>query len=143
MSRAQVTLFSKSERERARKWVMQAPTGTRVTFRESKRTHDQNSRLWSCLTEISLQLVWHGQKLTPDDWKTVFMAALNKEMRLVPNIDGNGFVNLGRSSSNLTKAEFSNLLELINAFAANHGIRFKGDEAYEENSDETAANAQR
>jgi hypothetical protein len=124
MSRAQLTLCSKAEREKAIRWIEQAPTGTRVTFKESKRTSDQNSKLWASLTDIATQLDWHGQKLTPDDWKILFLDALNREMRPVPRIDGRGFVNLGRSSSNLSKQEFSDLLELIAAFGAEHGVIF-------------------
>lgn len=50
------------------------------------------------------------------------MAALGGELRMVPNIDGTGFVNLGRSTSNLTKPEFSDLLEIVHKFAAERGI---------------------
>jgi hypothetical protein len=46
----------------------------------------------------------------------------------VPNIDGTGFVNLGRSSSDLSKQEFIDLIELITAFGAQHGVVFS-DEA--------------
>lgn len=125
MSRAQITLCSKAERERAIKWIGQAPTGTRVTFKESKRTSDQNSKLWAMLTEVATQLDWHGDKLTPDDWKILFLDALNREMRPVKNLEGNGFVNLGRSSSNLSKAEFAELLELIAEFGTRHGVIFR------------------
>jgi len=44
---------------------------------------------------------------------------------MVPNIDGNGFVNLGRSSSDLSKAEMTDLIDLIHAFGANHGVTFQ------------------
>jgi hypothetical protein len=106
MSRAQLTLCSMAEREKAKRWIDRLPPGTRVTFKEGKRTTDQNAKLWASLTDIATQLDWHGQKLTPDDWKIMFLDALNREMRPVPRIDGRGFVNLGRSSSNLSKAEF-------------------------------------
>jgi hypothetical protein len=46
---------------------------------------------------------------------------------MVPNIDGNGFINLGRSSSDLSKAEFSDLIEIIFAFGAKHGVVFAED----------------
>lgn len=128
MSHAQLTLCSHADRERAIKWIQQAPTGTRVLFKDSKRTTDQNSKLWACLTEIAIQVEWHGQKLTPDSWKLLFMDALKRELRLAPNIDGTGFVNLGRSSSNLSKADFSDLLEIIHMFGANHGVVFRDQE---------------
>ena len=128
MSRAQITLSGKFDRERAIKWITQAPAGTRVTFKDAKRTTEQNSKLWAMLTEVAAQVDWHGQKLTPDDWKLIFLDALKRELRLAPNIDGTGFVNLGRSSSNLSKADFSDLIEVIHAFGANHGVTFRDEQ---------------
>jgi hypothetical protein len=128
MSRAQLTLSDKSVRERAVHWIEKAPQGTRVIFKDAKRTQAQNDRMWAALTDIASQVKWHGLKLSTEDWKLLFMDALNQEMRLVPNINGNGFVNLGRSSSNLSKAEFSQLIDLIHAFGANHNVVFSDPE---------------
>lgn len=128
MSRATVILNSRADREKVCRWAMGVAPGTRVEFKEAKRTTDQNSRFWAMLTEVSQQVSWHGQRLTPDDWKLVFLDALKREMRIVPNIDGNGFVNLGQSSSDLSKGEFSDLIEIIIAFGAQHGVVFSHDE---------------
>src|ERR1700728_3957336 len=125
MSQAQITLSGKADRERAVKWIAQAKPGTRVIFKDAKRSAAQNDRLWAMLTEVATQVEWHGQRLTPDDWKLIFLDALKRELRMVPNIDGRGFVNLGRSSSNLSKAEMSDLLELIAMFGANHNVTFR------------------
>ena len=122
MSRWQITINSDAARRRACEWVSKAPDGYRVTVQEPKRSIQQNDRMWALLTQVSVQLVWHGQRLSPEDWKTVFMAGLNQEMRMVPNIEGNGFVQLGRSSSKLSKAEMSDLMGLIEAFAAQHDV---------------------
>ena len=124
MSRALVIIKNAAERAKAARWIAAAPWGTRVDFKTSKRTTPQNDRMWSYLTDVATQLPWHGQKLTPDDWKLIFMDALKRELRIVPNIDGNGFVNLGRSSSDLSKQEMSELMELIAAFGAQHGVKF-------------------
>lgn len=128
MSRAQITLDSKAARERATKWIAAMPAGTRVIFKEAKRSVAQNDKMWAMLTEVATQIEWHGLKLTPDSWKLLFLDALNTETNLVPNLDGTDFVNLGTSSSNLSKVEFANLLELIGAFGANHGVVFRDQE---------------
>lgn len=125
MGRALLILHNNELRAKAKKWIDQAPNGTRVEWKAPKRTIRQNDRLWAFLTEISQQVMYHGIKLSPDDWKTVFIDALNREIRMVPNIDGTGFVNLGRSSSDLSKQEMSDLMELIAAFGARHGVTFK------------------
>lgn len=130
MSRALITLAGRPDRERAIDWCGRLPAGTRVEFKKPKRSLDQNSKMWASLTDVSTQLRWHGLRLSPDDWKLVFMDALKRELRLVPNIDGTGFVNLGRSSSDLSKEEMSELLELILAFGAQHSVVFH-DQAME------------
>ncbi len=128
MTRALITLYGQRDRAKAHAWINQAPFGTRVEFKQSKRTIPQNDRFWAMLSDIAAQLTWHGQKLRPDDWRFIFLDALDRELRIVPNLDGTGFVNLGRSSSDLSKEEMSNLIELIAAFGAQHGVRFQ-DEA--------------
>ena len=124
MARALLVLANDIFRQRAIDWIRKAPKDTRVEFKDPKRTLDQNSRMWAMLTDVSTQVVWHGVKLSPDDWKLVFLDGLKRELRLVPNIDGNGFVNLGRSSSDLSKEEMADLFELMEAFGATHGVEF-------------------
>lgn len=126
MSRALVTLWRREDRDRAHRWIDGVPNGTRVEFKEAKRSTDQNAKMWACLTDIASQVQWHGLKLSPDDWKLIFLDALKREVRMVPNIDGNGFVSLGRSSSDLSKSEMSDLIELIYEFGARHGAQFHG-----------------
>lgn len=124
MSRALIVLNSEATRAKAAKWCHTAPLGTRCEFKAAKRSTEQNSRMWAMLTDVAEQVAWHGVNLRATDWKFIFLDALKREVRMVPNIDGNGFVNLGRSSSDLSKAEMSDLIELIFAFGANHGVTF-------------------
>ena len=129
MSRATLVLSNQTVREKAARWAMQAKPGTRVEFKAPKRSLDQNSRLWACLTDIADQLDWHGQKLRTDEWKLLFMDALDREVKAIPALDGKGFVNLGTSSSDLSVGEMSDLLELINEFGARNGVVFHDREA--------------
>jgi len=128
MTRALIILRGDADRRRVASWALAAPYGTRVEFKESRRTTEQNAKMWAMLTEVAAQVRWHGMKLSPDDWKLVFLDALKREVRMVPNLGGNGFVNLGRSSSDLSRAEMSDLIELIYMFGAQHGVKFR-DEA--------------
>lgn len=127
MSRALLILDSEEVKRRAWLWVKNAPLGTRLEFKASKRSLPQNARLHAMLTEVAMQVPWHGLKLTVDDWKLIFMDGLKRELRLVPNLDGTGFVNLGRSTSKLTKEECTDLIELVHAFGAKHGVVFQDD----------------
>lgn len=124
MTRAVLVLSSPEVRQKAAYWASKLPDGTRVEFKETKRSIPQNDRLWAMLTDVAAQVKWHGLRLAADDWKLLFLDALKREVRMVPNLDGNGFVSLGRSSSDLSKAEMTDLIDLIHAFGANHGVVF-------------------
>ncbi|ASS53116.1 NinB family protein [Rhizobium leguminosarum bv. viciae] len=128
MGRALLVLANEHFRQKAIDWIRRAPVDTRVEFKGPKRTTPQNDRMWAMLTDLSLQLAWYGQQLTPDDWKLVMLDALRREkseqIRMVPNTDGSGFVPLGTSSSDLSKDEMTDLIEIIFAFGAQHGVEW-------------------
>lgn len=111
-------------RKRAMTAVSNAPQGYAVTISEQRRSGEQNAALWANLADISEQVEWYGRKLSPEDWKHVFTASL-KKLDVVPNIEGKGFVALGSSTSRMSKRELSDLIELIRAFGAERGVRFK------------------
>lgn len=113
----------------AKAWLM---AGHRLTLeiRPEKRSDAQNRRLWSMLNDISEQVDWYGNKLSPAEWKDVFTAAI-KRTKVVPGLDG-GFVVCGQSTSQMTKKEMSDLQQLMEAFGAEHGVAFR---AYGEEPD--------
>ena len=80
------------------------------------------------LTDVARQVAWHGRQMKPDAWKLVFLDALKREVQAVPNLDGTGFVNIGRSSSDLSKSEMGDLMTLIEAFGAQHRVVFHDSE---------------
>ncbi len=129
MSRYALNLRTEGDKLRAAEILSAAPLGSRFEIKASKRSTDQNSRMWAMLTEVAQQLPWHGVTLRPDDWKLIFLNALKRECRMVPNLDGNGFVDLGRSSSDLSKSEMTDMIELIFKFGAEHGVKFQDEAA--------------
>lgn len=126
-----VQLRSLAARQLAASYCMEAPDGFAVEFKPTRRSVEQNAALWAKLDDIAAQVVWYGKKLTAEDWKDVFTASLRKA-RVVPTIDGDGFVPLGMSTSRMTKEEMNNLLSLIDAFAAERGVVFSAGDALEE-----------
>lgn len=110
-------------RRRAAHDCLSAADGWVVTVSEPTRTLDQNALMWPLLDDIAKQVEWYGNWLTAEEWKDVLTAALRKE-RVVPGING-GFVVLGQRTSKMGKREFSELVELIYAFGAEKGVRFR------------------
>ena len=64
--------------------------------------------------------------MSAEDWKDVFVAALRKAVML-PGIDG-GIVPIGLRSSDLTKQEFTDLLDLISHFAAVNNLKLSDED---------------
>ena len=93
-----------------------------LVIKKEKRSNEQNKKLWATLGDISRQIDWYGDKLSPVDWKVMLTASLRRQ-RAVRGIDG-GFVVLGESTSKMDKAEMSELLELAMAFGAQQGVIF-------------------
>eukprot|EP00873_Tetraselmis_striata_P020743 jgi/Tetstr1/441007/TSEL_029275.t1 len=127
MGRHVVTLANDRLRERAIEIIREAKPNSRVEFKGPKRSTDQNAAMWAMLSDVADQLVWQGQQLDTEEWKLVFLDALRRErkneMKLVPNIDMTGFVNVsGQSSSDLEWAEMHDLLTIISAFGDQHGV---------------------
>lgn len=102
-----------------------APEGWVVTFAEPTRNLEQNALMWPLLEDIAHQVEWYGHRLSSEEWKDVLTAGLRKE-KVVPGING-GFVVLGQRTSKMTKREFSELIELIYAWGAQHGVKFRTD----------------
>lgn len=139
----EITIRDTSQIDAALKWVASMLTKglgageVVITLGRKGRTHDQNSKMWAMLADVSRQqqLVINGEpvRATSEDWKDVFTAALRKENRMALGIDG-GVVFLGMRTSKMKKDEFRDLIELIYAYGAEHKIRWSEPalELYEE-----------
>ena len=118
------TAILRADRTFAHRLVDAAPMGSVMAISKPKRTNDQNALLWALLSEVSAAKP-EGRELTPDIWKAVFMHSLDHAQRFEMALDGKGMVPVGFRSSRLTKAQFSDLIEVIHEYAARHGIQFK------------------
>lgn len=110
-------------RQNAHKAIDAAPDGYMAEIREPTRNLEQNALMWALLTDVANQVEWHGIKLSPEEYKDLLSAGLVKA-KVVPNVEGTGFVILGQRTSRMTKREFSDLIELIRAFGAEHGVQW-------------------
>lgn len=129
MSRATVVLTGNAARDRVCQWAWKAPSGTRVEFKEVKRSLPQNDRMWAMLTDVSKQAKHMGRRYTPDEWKVLFLHALGREMTFLPALDGATFVPYGQHSSDLGKSEMTALIDLIRVWGEQHGVVFHDQQA--------------
>lgn len=96
--------------------------GKTWSLQDQKRSDGQNRKMWAMLRDISQQVEWHGRMLDSESWKHIFSAAVEQQ-DAVPGING-GFVVLGVSTSKKPKKWFSDMFEVMEAFAAEREVRF-------------------
>jgi hypothetical protein len=114
----------------AENWQRQTLAGKpiAITASETKRSHDQNAKLWVLLAAFSEQVEWQvngkAQHLTSEDWKDLLSAAFMHETgRIAPGIDG-GMVLLGSHTKDFTVRQFSEFIEFIQAAGAAREVNF-------------------
>ncbi|WP_372438247.1 recombination protein NinB [Pseudomonas chlororaphis subsp. aureofaciens] len=92
---------------------------------KSRRTLEQNAKLWAMLGDISRQVQWpvNGvmQHLDSEDWKALMTAAARQEIRMAQGING-GVVMLGESTKRMTVAELGDVIECMYVFGAEKGV---------------------
>lgn len=124
MSRNAVEIKTQADRNLIARWAQNVPVGTTFEVRSARRSTDANAMMWSLLGQIAKQVTWHGQKLTAEDFKDLCSASLRR-YHLVPGIDPGTFVPLGMRTSQMTKEEMADLIDLIVAFGTGQGVKFR------------------
>jgi len=121
-----VILATDRQRDLAHRLVSSAPEGAIVNIREANRSTDQNSLLWSLLSDISRSKP-QGRRHGPEVWKALMMHACGHAVQFEMGLNGQPFPT-GFSSSRLTKGQMSDLIEFIMAFGAEHNVRWSQPE---------------
>jgi hypothetical protein len=118
-----VRLTGPTQREYAKRLIDAAPDYAVVTVRAGDRTLEQSSKMWAMLTDIA-RAKPEGRRWTPETWKCAFMNALGHQVQFAEGLDGSGPFPLGFRSSKLSKAQMSDLLEVITEYGARHGVQW-------------------
>ena len=118
-------------RRRAAAYCMIAPEGSIAEFGDATRTIEQNSKLWPMLDDISKQVEWYKNWLSREEWKDFFSAIILKQ-KVVPNMEGTGFIAVGGRTSKMSKKMFSEMIELIYAFGSEHAVVWSEPDNYSE-----------
>ena len=129
MTAARFVLVTDRVRANAIEAIRSAKDGSRVEIRGPRRTLDQNARFWAMLTDISSQSEHCGRKYEPETWKAIMLHALGHETQFVPSLDGQEIIPVGYSSSNLSVAQMTDMMELMMSWGIEHGVRFKDPDA--------------
>lgn len=131
----QFRLINDAVRRNAAKFCMEAPEGWTVVFREPIKSRGQENVYHDMIGDIAKQCDVMGEKMGEEDWKRLLIDGFERYMRelgtplthggrIVPSLDGTGFVQLGAQSRKFRKREASCFIEFLGAFGAERGVRW-------------------
>lgn len=97
-----------------------------VTVRPKTRSTEQNAKFHALCSDIAKSgFEWAGKPRTLEQWKVLLVSghaiATKEGAEMVPGIE-NEFVNIRESTSRMTVARASSLIEYTLAFCASNGI---------------------
>ena len=100
-----------------------------VKVEQEKRSLAENAMLHALLTQISRQVEWAGAKRDVETWKRLTTAAWCRDrgehVEMLPALDGHGVDIVFRRTSQLTRAECAELIDFIQAWAADQGLELE------------------
>lgn len=87
-----------------------------------RRSLDQSRRLWAIASDIADSgKEWGGITLSKSSWFRLLVAAVYGQ-KMVPSLDGNGFVFVDARTSRMTKEQISEVIAFAEAWAAEQNI---------------------
>jgi len=97
-----------------------------IEVRQETRSLAENAMLHALLTQISEKIEWAGAKRDTETWKRLLTAAWcrarGEHIEMLPALDGYGVDIVFRRTSQLTRGECSELIDFVQAWAAEHGV---------------------
>ena len=93
-----------------------------------RRSIDQNSKFHAVIEEIAQQASHLGSKWDSESWKRLLLDKFGKETgrargRVIPNLDGDGVVEVGLQSRKFTKQDASEFVEFLHWWCEENGVR--------------------
>lgn len=127
-------LVSPRNREFAKRAIDQVPEGWECIIQPPRRSKKQNGRLHALLSAIiKNDTKWAGRTWDIDSWRRLFLSAYLLEVQdepgtYVPGIAGEFFVFQRTSTTELSVAEFSELMAFIESKMAEWGVPWFDDD---------------
>ena len=104
-------------------------TGRKMTLeiKDASRTNDQNDKFHAMIGDIAKQAQHLGAKWDAEDWKRLLVDEFWKQQgitagRVIPNLSGDGIVQLGMQTSKFDKNQASEFVEFLQAWATDNGV---------------------
>lgn len=98
-----------------------------IEIKAAEKSREQEEKYHAMIGEIARQASHAGAKWSPDDWKRLLVDQFCKDGGIktgvvVPNLSGDGIVQLGFQTRKFSKEQASEFVEWLYAWGAERGI---------------------
>jgi hypothetical protein len=98
-----------------------------VEIKYKNRSNEQNEKFHAMIGDIAKQAKHMGATWEAEDWKRLLVDQFCKENnigggKVIPNLTGDGIVQLGFQTRKFTKEQASEFVEWLYAWAADNGV---------------------
>jgi hypothetical protein len=120
MTAATVVLVGDTQRAFAKRLIDNAPAGHVVMLKAPTRNLEQNAKLHAAIDDVvNADPLGHGYG--KDDYKTLFVFAFKKELRLLYGLNGE-LVPAGRQTSKMGVHEMADFITFVEAWGTQNGV---------------------
>jgi len=106
-------------------------SGKKLTLeiKDASKSRDQEEKYHAMIGEIAKQAQHLGSKWDAESWKRLLVDQFCRDNDIktsvvIPNLSGDGIVQLGMQTRKFTKEQASEFVEWLNAWGAEHGITY-------------------
>lgn len=101
-----------------------------IEIKQQSKSREQERLYHELIGQIAKQAQHVGSKWSADDFKRLLVDQFAREIgltgaKIIPNLDGTGFVQLGVQTRKFTVDQGSQFIEWLYAWAANNGVEIK------------------
>ena len=101
-----------------------------LEIKESGKSREQEEKYHAMIGEISKQAQHLGSKWDAESWKRLLVDQFCRDNNIktgavIPNLSGDGIVQLGMQTRKFTKEQASEFVEWLHAWGAEHGVTYE------------------
>ena len=101
-----------------------------LEIKDAGKSRDQEKLYHELIGQIAKQAQHMGAKWDAESWKRLLVDSYCREKGLktgavIPNLSGDGIVQLGMQTRKFTKEQASEFVEWLHAWGAEHGVTFE------------------
>ena len=101
-----------------------------LEIKDATKSRDQEEKYHAMIGEIAKQASHMGSKWDAESWKRLLVDQFCKDSGIktgvvIPNLAGDGIVQLGMQTRKFTKEQASEFVEWLHAWGAEHGVTYE------------------